>query len=264
MKSLLILLILLSIAVATPVSAEEIKLTTIIPDQTILRTKRGAIGDNYSNPATIPDGSIPTSGLLVESKVGIGTGTTSLDTALDVNGAVSVRGMTSDPPLSPIGQGRIYFNSVSSKFLASESGGLYGPLGGGGGGGPVFINSLPISLSVRTGAFTTVDVSSVVPSGATAVILQAEVNSSWTSVAFPAFSVNIRIRRDAASPFYSLFRFLDSGRAGGVTPVERHVEMNTQGKFPITSARTFQYSFGANANIKPADPEYIKVIGYYQ
>ena len=53
--------------------AEEIKLTTIIPNQTTLRTKQGAIGNNVSDPATLSDAQIPASGLVVQGNV-IGAG----------------------------------------------------------------------------------------------------------------------------------------------------------------------------------------------
>lgn len=45
-------------------------------------------------------------------------------TALDVNGAVSQRGMA-EPALSPAGQGRIYFSSADNKFKVSQNGSVY-------------------------------------------------------------------------------------------------------------------------------------------
>ncbi len=58
--------------------AEEIKLTTIIPNQTTLRVKKGVVGENYSDltkPGAVTDTNIPTSSLLVEGNLGIGTTT---------------------------------------------------------------------------------------------------------------------------------------------------------------------------------------------
>ncbi len=62
----------------------------------------------------------------------VGIGTTSPSTALDINGAVSQRGMAA-PAVSPAGQGRIYFDSTANKFKISEHGGGYTDLVGGGG-----------------------------------------------------------------------------------------------------------------------------------
>ena len=49
--------------------AEEIRLTTIVPNQTVLRVQNGAVGNTYSQPATV----VPASSLIVEGYVGIGT-----------------------------------------------------------------------------------------------------------------------------------------------------------------------------------------------
>ena len=114
MNKLIFLLILAcQIAVITPVSAEEIRLTTIVPDQTVLRAKKGAIGETYSNPATISNGSIPTSSLLVESNM--------------------VLAPTSEP--SPPQPGMIYFNASDATMYYYRSAALgWAPLSGGGGG----------------------------------------------------------------------------------------------------------------------------------
>ena len=71
--SLVFLLILLC---STLSYAEEIKLTTIIPNQTNSRTNQGVIGSDLTNPsnsAYISDASIPKNGLVVEGNV-IGAG----------------------------------------------------------------------------------------------------------------------------------------------------------------------------------------------
>ena len=54
----------------------------------------------------------------------VGIGTTSPNTALDLNGAFSARGMSA-PAVSPAGQGRIYFDSTSNTFQVSQNGGTY-------------------------------------------------------------------------------------------------------------------------------------------
>lgn len=131
MRRLILLLISLSIAVTTPVSAEEIKLTTIIPDQTILRTKKGALGNTYSNPGTVSDGSIPTSSLLVEGNVGIGT--TSPATKLEVNGVMRLA-----PTAQPAGTaGMIYYGT--DNIMRYHNGTTWVDIGGGGGGGGAFV-----------------------------------------------------------------------------------------------------------------------------
>jgi hypothetical protein len=63
----------------------------------------------------------------------VGIGTTTPATALDLNGAWSVRGMAA-PAVSVATQGRIYFDSTANKFKVSENNGAYVDLVGGGSG----------------------------------------------------------------------------------------------------------------------------------
>jgi hypothetical protein len=63
----------------------------------------------------------------------IGIGNSSPTTVLDISGAITQRGMAA-PAVSAAGQGRIYFDSTSNKFRASENGAAYADLVGGGGG----------------------------------------------------------------------------------------------------------------------------------
>ncbi len=62
----------------------------------------------------------------------VGVGAITPATALDVDGALSARGLASAPALSPAGQGRIYFDSIAGKMKISENGGAYADLGGAG------------------------------------------------------------------------------------------------------------------------------------
>ena len=66
--------------------------------------------------------------ILHNTNVGIGAGDP--NTALDINGALSVRGMAA-PALSVAGQGRIYFDSTSNTFKMSQHNGAYTDLGSG-------------------------------------------------------------------------------------------------------------------------------------
>ncbi|MEQ1647044.1 MAG: fibrinogen-like YCDxxxxGGGW domain-containing protein [Hyphomicrobiaceae bacterium] len=63
----------------------------------------------------------------------VGIGTTGPNTALDVAGALSVRGMAA-PAVSASGQGRIYFDTTANVFKVSENGGVYANLVGGASG----------------------------------------------------------------------------------------------------------------------------------
>jgi len=64
-----------------------------------------------------------TTGLIVQYG-NVGIGTTEPNTALDLNGAFSIRSMSA-PPVAPAGQGRIYFDSTANKFMVSENSGAY-------------------------------------------------------------------------------------------------------------------------------------------
>ena len=128
MKRLILLIVLLSIAVTTSISAEEIRLTTIVPDQTVMKAKRGAIGETYS---AIADGSIPTSALLVEGNVGIGTKIPAAK--LEVSGGSMILAPTGQPASGTEKPGMIYYDSTAkTMYYWNESDWI--PMGGGGGG----------------------------------------------------------------------------------------------------------------------------------
>lgn len=62
----------------------------------------------------------------------VGIGATAPNTALDINGAFSMREMAT-PAVSPFDEGRIYFDNTANKFKVSEHGGAYVDLVGSGG-----------------------------------------------------------------------------------------------------------------------------------
>jgi hypothetical protein len=68
------------------------------------------------------NGGAATLALTASGRVGIGI--TAPNTALDVNGAFSMRGMSA-PAASPAGQGRLYFDSTANKLKFSENGVAY-------------------------------------------------------------------------------------------------------------------------------------------
>ncbi len=126
MKRLIFLLISLSIAVTIPVSAEEVKLTTIVPDQTILRVRQGAVGDTYKSNTSLPD-----RGLIVEGNIGIGT--TSPNAKLEVSGDIAAAGGVKigmvTAAAAPSNAGTIRYDNVSTK-LEYSNGTTWGGTGG--------------------------------------------------------------------------------------------------------------------------------------
>jgi len=70
--------------------------------------------------------------ILIATGDSLGIGATDPGSILDINGALTARGMSA-PSLSPAGQGRIYFDSGSNVFKVSENGGNYANLVGSGG-----------------------------------------------------------------------------------------------------------------------------------
>jgi len=123
MKRSVVLALLVLVAVAILISAsglafaEEIKLSTIVPDQTVLRSKKGAIGNGYSSPVTYPDNSIQASSLIVEGNVGIGKPIP--QAKLDVVGAALLAPMAQ--PASPQ-PGMIYYDQIANAMCYYKGG----------------------------------------------------------------------------------------------------------------------------------------------
>ena len=97
MRRLIVLALLVLVAVVVwvsvvPVQArEEIKLTTIVPDQQVVRIKKGIVSEANYKSAVFPDTSILAKSLIIdEGSVGIGT--TNPQGKLDVNGSIAVGG----------------------------------------------------------------------------------------------------------------------------------------------------------------------------
>ena len=61
----------------------------------------------------------------------MGFGNTDPTSRVDISGAMTMRGMAT-PALSPLGQGRVYFDSTANEFLCSENNGAYFDCFGGG------------------------------------------------------------------------------------------------------------------------------------
>ncbi len=112
-------------------------LSAASPQALIIGTSAGLTGaDCGSLPWQDEDGdSTPDPGeckqvhMAVTQAGQVGIGTTSPNTALDLAGALSVRGMAA-PAVAPSGQGRLYFDASANKFQVSEHGGAYRNLSG--------------------------------------------------------------------------------------------------------------------------------------
>jgi hypothetical protein len=100
----------------------------------IMRRENGLTAFNHADAASpfSVGTDIPVSG----TRMTVARGT--FATAMDLDGGLTVRG-TSAPGTSGVGQGRIYFDTLSNRFRVSENGGAFVDLLGGGGAG---INSL--------------------------------------------------------------------------------------------------------------------------
>ncbi|MFH1397260.1 MAG: hypothetical protein ABIH27_01745 [Candidatus Omnitrophota bacterium] len=70
---------------------------------------------------------------------------------LDVNSTLSMRGIAAAPAVSASGQGRIYFDSSTNKFMTSENGSAYANLGG---GSPVYVGATTITYNGNLGGYT--------------------------------------------------------------------------------------------------------------
>ena len=71
--ALVLIAIVAMVSVAHGAPREEITLTTIVPDQTVLIVKKGVVGYNYHRAAAANPDALPNSDLYVEGNVGIGT-----------------------------------------------------------------------------------------------------------------------------------------------------------------------------------------------
>ena len=96
-----------------------------------LRATSATAGNTATNAGIVLNvGNTPTTAMTILHNTNVGIGAGDPNTALDLNGALSVRGMAA-PALSVAGQGRIYFDSTSNTFKMSQHNGAYTDLGSG-------------------------------------------------------------------------------------------------------------------------------------
>ena len=109
-------------------SALEYKTVAGTANQIAVTNSAGTI--TLSTPQSINTTSSPTfAGMALNGNLGVGN--TAPSSMLDVNGAITERGMAA-PTVSSAGQGRIYFDSTTNDFRISQNGGAYAPLATGG------------------------------------------------------------------------------------------------------------------------------------
>lgn len=85
------------------------------------------VGTSWSTYST--QVAAPADSLIVEGR--IGAGVSDPTTQLDIGGTTTVRGLSAPPAVSASGQGRLYFDSVSGKFMISENGAAYAAISSG-------------------------------------------------------------------------------------------------------------------------------------
>lgn len=119
---------------------------------------------------------------------GLGLGTTTPSSTLDMTGALTVRGMTA-PAVSASGTGVIYFDSGTNQFMVSENGGAYAVLVGGGGGSSAF-NA--ITSGINTTATMTFGVGSqmMVDPGGNGVNQSSIESNTTVAGAFAGFALD--------------------------------------------------------------------------
>jgi hypothetical protein len=91
----------------------------------------GQTGAVTAGPSDANSLTLQTSGssrVTISTAGNVGIATSSPNTTLDLNGALSVRGMATAPAISPAGQGRIYFDSATNTFQVSQNNAAFTPL----------------------------------------------------------------------------------------------------------------------------------------
>jgi hypothetical protein len=165
----------------------------------------GGGGNNDGGNVTIQGGIKSGSGtdgnvLLSTTRGKVGVGTTSPNTSLDLNGALSIRGMAA-PADSVAGQGRIYFDSTANKFKVSENNGTFVDLVSSGGG----ISGLTVGKIPKATSATAIGDSLIAESGGNIGI----------ATATPTTALELMTGNIFASPA-NLFKIKNGGASAGV------------------------------------------------
>jgi hypothetical protein len=212
------------------------------------------VGANTTNYLSKWNGSALVASGVYESGGNVGIGTTSPNTALDINGAESMRGMAA-PAVSAAGQGRIYFDSTSNTYRVSQNGGSYTNLIGGGAAGSLSgltaatgTNTIDNLLNAQTWNWSTATTQNPVSINADALTTGSILNLATSSASVNSTSGLLRVANTGASTSGLIARIQSNSTAGSGVTVLANGNVGIGTTTPTTGTRLDIVGTGAAAS----------------